>query len=148
MRPGPIRTQCTYNVSASRLWDAVTHPVQMRKWFFESMHSFIPEPGFATRFNVRHDDKVYIHIWRVKEAIPEKRISFVWEYANYQGSSIVTFEVSREGDGTSLLVTHSDTESFPQENPDFSRKSLSERWNYFICHRLNEYLGSNFMRVL
>jgi uncharacterized protein YndB with AHSA1/START domain len=140
--------RCDYQVSASRLWDAITHPVEMRKWFFESMHSFIPEPGFTTRFNVRYNDKVYIHIWRVKEVIPGKKIRFVWEYGNYEGSSLVSFELFPAGDRTSLQVTHSGTETFSPENPDFSRTSCSEGWKYLICQRLKQYLDSHFMRVL
>jgi uncharacterized protein YndB with AHSA1/START domain len=142
MTPLIIKTECTYsNVRMSRLWAAVTHPEEMRKWFFESMHSFIPECGFSTRFNVKRKDKNYVHIWKVVEVIPGKKISYEWRYANYPGNSMVTFELFPENVDSKLILIHAGTDSFAANNPDFTTENCADGWNYFICKRLKEYLS-------
>jgi uncharacterized protein YndB with AHSA1/START domain len=39
----------------------------------------------------------YIHLCKVLEVIENKKISYSWTYKDYQGYSVVTFELFEEG---------------------------------------------------
>ena len=137
----PLVVEQTYKSSINKLWKALTDEGTMRKWYFESMLSFKPETGFETEFNVLSNGKEYLHIWKVTEVIPEKKISYSWKYGGFPGESLVTFEISKEKDlSTRLKLSETGIESFPKDNVDFSRVSRLEGWNFFICKRLKEYM--------
>ncbi|MDP4240053.1 MAG: SRPBCC domain-containing protein [Bacteroidota bacterium] len=136
----PVIIEQTYKASVSQLWKALTDVTQMKKWYFETLNTFQPEIGFETEFLVNTNDKNYLHKWKVTEVIPEKKITCRWKFGGYPGESFVTFEISTEKNLTKLRLTDVGIESFPQDNPDFSRESCIEGWNYFICKQLKEFL--------
>ena len=74
----PIVVEQTFNASVAVVWKAITDKDQMRQWFFETMTDFVPEPGFETQFNVRCEDRDYLHVWNVTDVVPEKRIAYDW----------------------------------------------------------------------
>ena len=136
----PLVVEQVYDASLSKVWKAITDETQMREWYFETMTTFKPLVGFETEFNVPSNDKDYLHIWKVTEVIPEESISYNWKFGGYSGESLVTFELSKADKMTKLKLTETGIESFPQDNPDFTRESWTEGWNYFICDRLKEFL--------
>ena len=136
----PLIVEKTYNASANKVWKAITDENQMKKWYFETLKSFKPEVGFETKFSVQADDKDYLHIWKVTKAIPDKSISYTWKFGGYPGESLVTFEISEENNLTKVKLTEVGIESFPQDNPDFTRENKLNRWNYFMGKRLKEHL--------
>ena len=136
----PLIVVQLYDASITKVWKAITDENQMKEWYFETMNSFKPVVGFETEFNVRDNDKDYLHIWRVTEVIPEEKISYTWRFGGYSGESLVTFEVSREDKLTKLKLTEVGIESFPQDNPGFTRESWKDGWSYLICNRLKEFL--------
>jgi len=136
----PIIVEQTFNASISKVWNAITDPNQMRQWFFETIDSFKPEVGFETQVNVRSNDIDYLHLWNVTEVVPEKKITYGWKYRDYPGDSFVMFELSSANNQTNLKLTHTGIESFPQDNPDFSRESCNEGWNFLIHKRLKEFI--------
>ena len=136
----PLIVEKTYNASANRVWNAITDENQMKKWYFETLKSFKPEVGFETKFSVQADDKDYLHIWKVTKVIPDKSISYTWKFGGYPGESLVTFEISEENNLTKVKLTEVGIESFPQDNPDFTRENKLNRWNYFMGKRLKEHL--------
>ena len=137
----PLIVEQAFTSSVDNVWKAITDVSLMRQWFFENIPSFKPEEGFTTKFNVHANNNDYLHLWRLTEVVPEKRITYNWRYGGYPGDSFVTFELSRQGDQTKLRLTHTGIESFPQDNPDFSRESCREGWRYFICQRLKVFLN-------
>lgn len=48
----------------------------------------------------------YLHLWRVKEVVPQKRIVYEWRYGGVPGNSTVTWELSETPEGTKLKLTH------------------------------------------
>jgi len=112
----------------------------MGKWFFENIESFIPEVGFETQFNVRTENRNFLHIWKLTEVVPRKKIIYNWSYGEYPGNAFVTFELFKEEKYTKLIVTSEDMESFPQDIHEFSIESCTNGWNYFIKNRLSEFL--------
>jgi uncharacterized protein YndB with AHSA1/START domain len=140
MNTEPIIVEETYRAPIERVWDAITSKDQMRKWFFESINDFVPQVGFYTKFDVSSGEKNYLHVWRVMEVVPNQRLTLEWKYGGYPGDSFVTFELSRSGEGTHLKLTHLGLDTFPRDDPAFTRDSCIQGWNYFLCQRLKEFL--------
>jgi uncharacterized protein YndB with AHSA1/START domain len=136
----PIIVEQTFRAPIEPVWRAITDPEQMRKWFFEPIAEFRPESGFATRFVVRSGDIEYPHLWRVTQAIAPTRLVYEWSYEGFPGESFVAWDLAETSDGTRLRLTHTGIDSFPQDNPAFTRKSCEAGWNWFLCDRLKAFL--------
>jgi uncharacterized protein YndB with AHSA1/START domain len=91
---GPIVVEQTFNAPIAVVWKAITDKDQMRQWFFETMTEFEPELGFETEFNVRCEDRDFLHQWKITEVVPEKRIAYGWRYGGYPGDSMVAWELT------------------------------------------------------
>jgi len=139
----PLIVEQTYNSTISRVWNAITDENKMKKWYFETMQTFKPIVGFKTKFNVQANGIDYLHSWKVTEVIQEKKITYNWKFGGYPGESVVTFELSINNNNTTKLkLTEVGIESFPKNNPDFTRESRIEGWNYFIRKRLKAFLDN------
>jgi len=135
-----IIVEQTFNQSIETVWNSITRVELMRQWFFDNIPAFESKVGFETQFNIATPNRNFIHLWRVTEVIPLKKITSNWKYEGYQGDSFVTFELFRENDLTKLKLTTKVVESFPEDIPEFKRESGLEGWNYFICKKLKEFL--------
>jgi len=130
----------TFDSPIEVVWQAITDKDQMRQWFFEPMTEFEPEVGFETQFNVRCEDQDYLHHWKVTEVVPETKIAYEWRYDGYPGNSFVVWELSETPDGTKLTFSHNGIETFPQDNPIFSREAGEAGWDYFLRQSLKAFL--------
>lgn len=137
----PIIIEETYNKPVKSVWAAITEPEQMRKWFFENMPDFKPEVGFEVEFEVEAGGRVFPHQWKITKVEPGKLIEYNWKYGGYEGDAYVTFELTKEGNSTSLRLTNIIVEDFQEDIPEFKRESCIGGWNYFIKERLKEYLS-------
>ena len=63
----------------------------MKQWYFPQPEAFQAEKGFETKFNVHHEGKDYLHIWKITDVAPGKKISLEWKYAGYPRNSLVSF---------------------------------------------------------
>lgn len=135
-----IVVEQTFNAPIVVVWKAITDKDQMRQWFFDPIAEFEPKIGFETQFNVRCEDQEYVHLWKVTNVVPERRIAYQWRYGGYPGNSLVTWELSEVRDGTNLKLTHEGHETFPQDNPIFSRESGQAGWEYFLRESLKAFL--------
>lgn len=140
MVEAPIVVEQTYNAPIAVVWKAITDKDQMRQWFFEPMTEFEPEVGFETEFDVEFEGQIFPHQWKVTEVVAETRIVYDWRYGGYPGDSSVTWELSETPDGTTLTLTHKGRETFPQDNPVFSRESGEAGWGYIVHESLKAFL--------
>lgn len=136
----PIVVEQKFKADIVTVWKAITDVNQMKKWYFNMIPSFKPEEGFETKFNVESGGRNFIHLWKVTEVIPFKKISYNWRYENIAGDSFVLFELFDKNGQTKLRLTHKVTASFPDDIPEFKRESGVEGWNYFIKQSLKGYL--------
>ena len=136
----PIIVEVVLNKDQETVWGAITEPSRMRQWFFENIPDFRPVIGFNVEFNVESGERVFPHLWRVTEVIPGKLVRYNWRYGGYRGDSYVSFELYPENDATRLVLTHTVTEDFQEDIPEFTRESCTGGWLYFIGKRLKEYL--------
>ncbi|MCX2744024.1 SRPBCC domain-containing protein [Mangrovivirga sp. M17] len=123
------------------VWKVITDPNLMRNWFFENIPDFKAEVGFTTEFPVDSGERIFTHLWKIKEVIPGAKIVYEWRYKEYDGIGEVTFELFHSEFGCIIRITHSGLESFTQEIPEFSEESCRGGWNYFIKDRLTNYLN-------
>jgi len=137
----PIIIEETYNKPVKSVWAAITEPEQMRKWFFNNMPDFKPEVGFEVEFDVEAGGRVFPDQWKITNVEPGKLIEYNWKYGGYEGDAYVTFELTKEGNSTSLRLTNIIVEDFQEDIPEFKRESCIGGWNYFIKERLKEYLS-------
>jgi len=126
------------NAPVARVWTALTDVDQMRQWYFD-LEEFKPEIGFEFEFIVEHEGNSYHHLCRVTEVIPQKKIAYTWRYKGEAGDSLVTIELSPEGEKTRLKLTHSGIETFPK-TPAYARKNFQAGWTAIIGTELKEFV--------
>jgi uncharacterized protein YndB with AHSA1/START domain len=132
-----------FPVSTDKLWEALTEPKEMRKWFFQEIPDFKPIEGFEIAFSVFSGGRKFIHQWRILKVKKRAHLRLDWRYAGYPGESIVDFYISEAVGGSRLDFKHRFTSDFPDEIPEFSRESCAGGWQYFLLERLPEYLSSH-----
>ena len=140
MKNTPLMIERTFKASASKVWEAITHKDKMKEWYFD-LKEFNPVAGFEFRFYGGPPEKQYLHICEITEVIPMRKLVHGWRYDGYEGNSFVTFELFEEGKSTRLKLTHAELETFPANNPDFSRKNFEGGWNEIIGTSLKNFLG-------
>ncbi len=129
-----------YNAPVEAVWKALTDKKEMKKWYFD-LSEFKAEVGFEFQFTgqgVKGDN--YLHLCKITEVIPLKKLQYSWEYENLRGYSLVTFELSQEENGTRLKLTHSGLETFPHYNADFDIKNFEGGWTELLTKLLRDYL--------
>lgn len=134
----PLIVERTYNAPIDVVWKAITDKDQMKQWYF-SLEEFRPEVGFEFSFTGENEGRVYIHNCRIIEVIPGRKLKHTWVYEDYEGESVVTFELFPEGNQTRVKLTHEGLETFPQI-ADFRRENFQEGWNDIIGRSLKEFV--------
>ena len=136
-----VTVEKLYNAPVEKVWNALTDKDEMREWYF-NVDDFKPEKGFEFSFAGQgRKGEEYIHLCRVIEVIPQKKLQYSWKYKGYPGYSVLTFELFAEGDKTRLKLTHKGLESFAENGADFSVQSFTGGWNEIINSMLEKYLA-------
>ena len=130
----------TLNAPVARVWSALTDVDQMRQWYFD-LKGFRAEVGFEFEFVVEHEGNSYHHLCKVTEVVRQKKIAYTWRYKGEPGDSLVTFELSAEGDKTRLRLTHTGIETFPK-TPAYARKNFETGWTQIIGAELKKFVES------
>jgi uncharacterized protein YndB with AHSA1/START domain len=139
----PFTIERTFNAPVEKIWKAITDKNEMKKWYF-TLDEFKPVVGFEFSFPGQgQKGEKYIHLCKVTEVIPMKKLSYSWTYKDYPGYSVVSFELFEEGKQTRVKLTHAGLESFPQNNPDFAKESFAGGWTQLITKHLKEYVEKN-----
>lgn len=139
MKTEPFVIERSFNALAGKVWKALTDKNDMKQWYFD-LTEFKPEVGFEFRFTGGKDGREYLHLCKITEVMPGKKLKHSWKYDGYEGISFVTFELFDEGDKTRLILTHEGLETFPQNNPDFAKENFNEGWNHIVNTSLKEFL--------
>lgn len=140
METKPLIIERSYNAPIQKVWAAITEKDQMKKWYFE-FDEFKAEKGFKAQFTGGDDKVQYLHEFEILECDPPNKLSHSWIYPEYEGYSVLTWELTAEGDAkTHVKLTHQGLESFPQQNPNFRRESFTQGWTYFIQEALPAYV--------
>ncbi|MFK8005602.1 MAG: SRPBCC domain-containing protein [Saprospiraceae bacterium] len=136
----PIIVEVTYSISVKEVWEAITQLEKLQQWFFQNIESFQPKVGFETSFAVKSGERIFTHLWKIKEVIPSKKISYHWTYEEYEGNGFVEFEIFEKENSTQLRLTNIVTEDYPTDVPEFKRESCIGGWEYFLGESLKKFL--------
>jgi uncharacterized protein YndB with AHSA1/START domain len=137
-RAEAVVVERTFDAPVATVWQALTDVDQMREWYFD-LKEFRPQIGFEFEFSVEHEGNSYHHLCRVTEVVPQKRIAYTWRYKGEPGDSLVTIELSPEGEKTRLKLTHSGIETFPK-TPAYARKNFEAGWTAIIGTELKKFV--------
>ena len=141
MKESPIVIEAVYNAAVDNVWRAITDKNQMKEWYFD-VSDFKPEPGFEFRFNGGNEDKVFVHLCKIIEVIPKKKLSYSWRFQGLAGNSLLTFELFEEPKSTRLKLTHDGLETFPPD-PVLSKENFRQGWKQIIGSNLKKFVESN-----
>ena len=130
----------SFKASIEKLWEAITNKNNMKEWYFD-IPDFKPEVGSEFSFQGKGSTcNEYTHLCKVIEVIPMKKLMHSWNYENYEGNSIVTFELKENGQGSELKLSHEGIDTFPKSNPDFEHKNFMMGWTALITQNLKYFL--------
>ncbi len=136
----PFVIERTFNAPVQKVWKAITDKDQMKQWYFD-LPEFKPEVGAEFKFlGGKPCEKSYLHLCKVTEVVPGKKLTYSWRYDGYEGNSFVTFELFAEGSQTRLKLTHAGLETFPKSNPDLAKKNFAEGWTHILGASLKQFL--------
>ena len=138
----PVIVEQLFKKPVNLVWKAITELDQMRLWYFDNIPDFKAEIGFTTQFNVKAPSRDFLHIWKVTEVIPQKKITYNWTFKDCDGSGDVTFELFEQNSQTLLRLTNIVIEDFDDAIPEFRRESCLAGWNYFIKDRLVSFINN------
>lgn len=139
MKNEPFVIERTLNAPVEKVWTAITDKDKMKQWYFD-IPDFKPEVGFEFRFiGQDHDCKEYLHICKITEVIPNKKLVHSWRYEGYEGNSFVTWELFEEGDMTKVKLTHEGLETFPANIKAFAKENFAEGWTEIVGTLLREF---------
>jgi len=131
----------TFNAPVARVWKALTDAEEMRHWYFD-LKEFKPEVGFEFEFTFEHEGVKYSHLCEVTEVIAQKKLAYTWRYEGHEGDSLVTFELSADGNQTKLRLTHEGLETFPKL-PAFAKANFMAGWTEIIGSSLKRFVEMN-----
>lgn len=138
MQHEPIVIERTYNAPMEKVWKAITGKDDMKQWYFD-LAAFEPEVGFEFQFTGGNEDRTYLHLCKITEVVPGRKITYSWRYDGYPGMSFVTFELFEAGQQTRLKLTHAGLETFP-DNPDFAKHNFEAGWTDIAGRSLKEFV--------
>lgn len=138
MKQEPIVIERVLKSPPEKVWQAITDKKKMKQWYFD-LAEFKPEVGFEFSFEGGPEDRKYLHLCKVTEVVPGKKLSYSWRYSGYEGNSFVCFELFAEGKHTRLKLTHTGLETFPAM-ADFARGNFEQGWTELIGKLLPGFL--------
>jgi len=140
MKTDPIVIERTFDAPVHTIWEAITDKDKMKQWYFD-LKEFRPEVGFEFQFYGENEGRKFLHLCKITEVIPGKKLKHSWRYDSYEGISFVTFELFDDGAKTKVRLTHEGTENFPvTAHQDFAKENFAQGWTYIIGTSLKAYL--------
>lgn len=139
MKNEAVVVERTFDAPIQKVWQALTDKDQMKQWYFD-LAEFKPQAGFEFQFYGGTEEKQYLHLCKITEVIPGKKLAYSWRYDGYEGNSLVSFELFAEGDKTRLKLTHEGLETFPKSNPDLAKENFIEGWTSILDTSLKKFI--------
>lgn len=141
-----LQFQQKYPVNILILWDALTKPEHMKKWFFPQLKNFKAKTDFTTSFKIFQNNHSLTHLSSVISVTPYSYIKHQWSYLEYPGSSIVAFRLKEMGSHSILKFEHTVTADFPSTIFEFSKENTTTDSTYLLTKRLKKYLKEKYLQ--
>jgi len=139
--PQPLIKEVLLDASASEVWSALTDKNKLKQWCFD-MNEFKPEVGFEFRFYGEKDGQKFLHLCKVVEVEPVKKMTWLWSYEGVPGDTYVSFELFPQNDQTRLRLTHQGLEKLPQDE-NYAKENFIAGWNMILGELLPKFLSEN-----
>lgn len=132
----------TYKFPVEKVWNAITRPEEMKKWYFH-VRGFELQEGKVFTFYENESGGSYLHSCEILKVIPEKLFEHTWEHPSHsKGKSILKWElVSLSPESTQLTLTHSGLENFADAGSEFAPENYEGGWDAFVKTSLKNYLN-------
>lgn len=137
----PVVKEVMLDASTSEVWSALTDKDKLKQWCFD-MNEFKPEVGFDFHFYGEKDGQKFLHLCKVIEAEPEKKMKWLWSYEGVPGDTYVSFELSPQTGQTKLRLTHQGLEQLPQDE-NYAKENFVAGWNMILGELLPKFLSEN-----
>ena len=140
MKNKPLVIEKTFHAPVDKIWKAITDKDKMKQWYFD-LPDFKPVVGFEFQFEGGTDSKRYLHLCKVIEVVPGKKLKYSWRYDGYPGNSFVTWELFEAGANmTRLRLTHEGLDTFPKDNPDLAPHNFEQGWTQILGTSLKQFI--------
>ncbi|HYG01174.1 MAG TPA: SRPBCC family protein [Chryseosolibacter sp.] len=146
MNAQPVVVEKVYVANVKEVWEALTSKEKMKEWYFD-VSDFKPVVGFEFQFEGGAEDRTYVHLCKVLEVVPLKRLVYTWRYQGFPGESKVIWELFNEGENkTRLKLTHEGLETFPQGS-DFAKKNFVAGWTEILGVMLPDFIETGMIEL-
>lgn len=136
----PLVKEVLLNAPVERVWKALTDNKQMQAWYFD-IADFKPEVGFEFSFTGQGSDVTdFVHLCRITAVEPERLLQHTWAYEGRSGESVLTWELTADGDKTHLKLTHEGLHTFAAHGKDFGRDSFNGGWEEILNKSLKGFV--------
>lgn len=138
------KNQIHINQSVDNVWNSLTQPQEMEKWYFD-IPNFEAKEGeifdFVVSFTDEGKEYTFRHLFKILEVVPQEKLRHTWEHPGHsKGTSVLTWELIPEEDSTTVVLTHEGNENFIDEGSKyFTEESYTAGWND-ILQGLKTYL--------
>jgi uncharacterized protein YndB with AHSA1/START domain len=136
MNSEPIVVTEKLKATVAKVWNAITDKNMMKHWYFD-IEEFKPEPGFEFHFTGGEEVK-YLHLCKITEVIPHKKLSYTWSYEGHDAETLVTFNLKEDDNHTLIELVHEGVEKLSPYGADFAKENFLKGWNHIIGTSLKE----------
>lgn len=137
--PEPVVVERTYNAPVEKIWRALTDRDEMKQWYFD-IAEFKAEPGFEFQFTGGDPDGVqYLHLCKIIDVVPNKKLSYTWRYDGYEGNSLVIFDLVPDSNKTTVRVSHFGLQTFPALKA-FAKQNFEAGWTEILGSLLKKHV--------
>ena len=139
MGTSPVVKEVTLQAPVAKVWRAITDKEEMKEWYF-TIEEFTAQPGFQFKMYGEKKGTKFPISCNVKEVHQNKKLSYTWNYDDFPAETLLTFELSKNGDQTDLRLTHEGLEQIPPGNADVSVENHRDGWEFIIGTSLKQYV--------
>ncbi|RZM26906.1 MAG: SRPBCC domain-containing protein [Pedobacter sp.] len=135
----PLIKEFHFKAPIKKVWETLIDQDKMKEWYFPQLQKFAPVVGYKFQFNDAGFE--YQKEWIVTKVVEGKTLAHSWAYKGNPGVSEVLFDLIEDGKDTTLRVTQTGLESFPNQ-PHFKRERFEWGWDNLLGQNLKCLLES------
>lgn len=131
-----------FKAPIGRVWEALVTPVEQKKWYFDFDSTWKLEVGHVFEWEAGDPaDKMWLHRGKIIEVVNGRKLVHSWEYPDYTGYSILTWQLSSQDSNlTELKLRHFFGIPFDSSVPALQKEQFEKGWDYIVNTSLKEYL--------
>ncbi len=137
-----IKMERIFDASSALMWEALTDDERLKQWYMDFKGKFKAEVGHIVEFEAGPPEgKQWLHRVEVLEVIENKKLAHTWSYPGYSGKAILTWELTEQGVGKTLLKMNFDfIELFDPNEDALHRSNFEAGWSELIDTNLANYI--------